>query len=345
MAVHLISPRTKKRSSSLKKPHRRLLENTELEDMRPRTTSLPTRNEINRPGRKYLTPISDQEYSVHPLRSFITTPKGLINRGDSMRSRSNSSVVSSCSGSTSELAPQSRSRTSSSVSNGSICIQSPVMPGSPLHGPPPLCGGEPHYRVTVLGCGGVGRRSLTQQFTTSQYLGGLDSPFSEGCDRELHVSVLLDGSETALEFIVPQENLDLHSVPTSDAIVLVFTIDDRSTFERTTDLLYELRKIDGWAGPVILVANKCDLVRTREVSTEEAKSVATTYDCKYIETSVVLNHNVDELLAGIVSQIRLADTTPKRGPEPGCYSRSKNLLHKIFRKDHLSKSCENLYVL
>lgn len=79
----------------------------------------------------------------------------------------------------------------------------------------------------------------------------------------------------------------------------------------------------------------------------EAKSVATTYDCKYIETSVVLNHNVDELLVGIVSQIRLNDTMPKKGhhSEPSCYARSKNLLHKIFRKDHMSKSCENLYVL
>ncbi|CAL1542031.1 unnamed protein product, partial [Lymnaea stagnalis] len=166
-------------------------------------------------------------------------------------------------------------------------------------------------------------------------------------DRELHVSVLLDGAETALEFFTPLENLDLHSVSTPDAFVIVFTIDDRLTFERATDLLYELRKMDGWAGPVILVANKCDLVRTRGVSIEEAKSVATTYDCKYIETSVVLNHNVDELLVGVVSQIRLKSAPSRKSShsDVSCYARSKHLLNKLFRKDHLSKSCENLYVL
>ncbi|XP_059141673.1 uncharacterized protein LOC131929462, partial [Physella acuta] len=120
MAALHVSPRTKPRSSSLKKPRRRL-ENVELEEMRPRTTSLPTRNDIIRPGMRYLSPITDHENSLQPLRSFITTPKGLINRGDSIRSRSTSSVLSSCSGSMTELTPQSRSRTSSSVSYGSAC--------------------------------------------------------------------------------------------------------------------------------------------------------------------------------------------------------------------------------
>ncbi|RUS86645.1 hypothetical protein EGW08_005594 [Elysia chlorotica] len=340
----------------------------------------------------YLSPVLDHDCGLQPLRSFVKTPKGLVNRGDSLRSRSTSSVFSSCSGSTTEITPQSRSRTSSSISYGSACSHSPVCPASPVphnnninsshhhshpqhnnshnsHGsssciapvPPP----DPPYRVTVLGCGGVGKRALTQQFTTSQYLGGGDSPFSHEHDKQLFVSVLLDGKETALEFLTPSENLNLHAVQGPDAFVIVFTIDDRSTFERATDLLYELRKMDDWPGPVILVANKCDLVRTKEMSTDEAKSVATTYDCKYIETSVVLNHNVDELLVGVVSQIRLNAHTPNTGStaqgrhhhdgsgtnstgnakESGCYGRSKHLLNKIFRKDYLSKSCENLYVL
>ena len=37
----------------------------------------------------------------------------------------------------------------------------------------------------------------------------------------------------------------------------------------------------------------------------DAKAIATSYDCKYTETSASLNHNVDELLVGILTQIRL----------------------------------------
>jgi hypothetical protein len=37
----------------------------------------------------------------------------------------------------------------------------------------------------------------------------------------------------------------------------------------------------------------------------EGKTVSSSYDCKYTETSGSLNHNVDELLVGILKQIRL----------------------------------------
>ena len=34
-----------------------------------------------------------------------------------------------------------------------------------------------------------------------------------------------------------------------------------------------------------------------------------------------------------------------RHGHPSCYGRGKQLLHKIFKKETVSKSCENLYVL
>jgi hypothetical protein len=40
--------------------------------------------------------------------------------------------------------------------------------------------------------------------------------------------------------------------------------------------------------------------------------MATSYDCKFIETSVGINHNVDELLVGILTQIRLKLENPER---------------------------------
>ena len=37
----------------------------------------------------------------------------------------------------------------------------------------------------------------------------------------------------------------------------------------------------------------------------EGKDLASLFDCKFIETSVGLNHNVDELLVGVLKQILL----------------------------------------
>lgn len=98
--------------------------------------------------------------------------------------------------------------------------------------------------------------------------------------------------------------------------------------------------------------------------------MATAYDCKFIETSVGINHNVDELLVGILTQIRLKLDNPpepvlarehfscrrKRSKSPGGFRKLrgnrtstslkvKGLLSKVWQRDSKSKSCQNLHVL
>lgn len=51
--------------------------------------------------------------------------------------------------------------------------------------------------------------------------------------------------------------------------------------------------------------------------------MATAYDCKFIETSVGINHNVDELLVGLLTQIRLKLENPEK-------SRFVNICYMVF---------------
>ena len=51
----------------------------------------------------------------------------------------------------------------------------------------------------------------------------------------------------------------------------------------------------------------------------EGRSLAISHDCKYVEVSAALDHNVDTLLVGIVKQIRLKMTVEKQ--RPGNYER------------------------
>ena len=44
----------------------------------------------------------------------------------------------------------------------------------------------------------------------------------------------------------------------------------------------------------------------------DGKSLAVSFDCKYIETSSGMQHNVDELLVGILKQIRLKISNPEQ---------------------------------
>ncbi|XP_045864267.1 GTP-binding protein REM 2 isoform X3 [Meles meles] len=113
-----------------------------------------------------------------------------------------------------------------------------------------------------------------------------------------------------------------HCLQTGDAFLIVFSVTDRRSFSKIPETLLRLR-----AGrphhdlPVILVGNKSDLARSREVSLEEGRHLAGTLSCKHIETSAALHHNTRELFEGAVRQIRLRRGRSRAGgprPEWGC---------------------------
>ncbi|KAL5022826.1 hypothetical protein ScPMuIL_001981 [Solemya velum] len=184
----------------------------------------------------------------------------------------------------------------------------------------------------------------------------MKSPLSN--TEEKTVSVQLNGEESTMEFLdLSYQEVDLDRIRV-DAYVVVFSVAHRDTFAVATDTLKDLRNGLGTDRAVLLVGNKTDLVRKRKISNSEARQLATHFDCKYIETSVVLNHNIDELLVGILKQIRLKldsdlrQESPQHSPnrrnkaKRDSLSKPKELLRKIFKKySRAVKSCDNLYRL
>jgi hypothetical protein len=87
--------------------------------------------------------------------------------------------------------------------------------------------------------------------------------------------------------------------------------------------------------------------------------MAIKYGCKYIETSPGINHNVDELLVGMLAQLQLKLAMRQQqnpgggdGGQKGHHGGFKgfkvldNLLERVWkRQDNTSKSCGNLHVL
>ncbi|KAM7283956.1 hypothetical protein ISCGN_001061 [Ixodes scapularis] len=201
------------------------------------------------------------------------------------------------------------------------------------------------------------------------------------------VSVLLDGEEFELSIVDQPATLGKIVDPLSsgsrsddfvtavlawaalaepDAYLVVYSSTDRRSFEVAVDLLFELRKSSQMTSKaVILVANKCDLVRCQQVSTEEGQSTASSYKCKFTETSAGISLNVDELLVGVVTQTRLKAQRrlnvgePSQSSKPrarrsssslGSGSRCRSLIERIFRRGSStggikSSSCSNLHEL
>lgn len=177
---------------------------------------------------------------------------------------------------------------------------------------------------------------------------------------------------------------------TCDAYLLLYSVTDRASFLHASELRITLRRFrPAHRTPIILVANKCDLVRRREVSVSgeetqflsdehcspwvayrahvwfsvsEGRACAAVFDCKFIETSAAMQHNVWEAFHGIVRQLRLrrdSKEANKRRKRLHCKTRRESIptkarrfLDKVVAKKNpsvafwlKSKSCHDLTVL
>lgn len=87
--------------------------------------------------------------------------------------------------------------------------------------------------------------------------------------------------------------------------VIVYSVVQRSSFRQAEEIVkYLWRENVCKEKAVILVGNKVDLARSRVISASEGKALAKSIDAKFIETSSGIQHNVDELLVGILKQVR-----------------------------------------
>ncbi|CAL1543114.1 unnamed protein product [Lymnaea stagnalis] len=312
----------------------------------PRRRSMPnvTENFLQVPSAE-----DTKDNRLRRVRSFKTTSKGLIvNRGDSFKKKSTHSLMSTGSAITDARSQQLQQQHTNNLNNN---VSTPDAPPTPTY-----------YRVILMGAAGCGKSLMAKQFMTSDYVGGNDDNHEA---HENSVSVLLDGEESTIEFIDP---LDRNVIEEGlqhllDAYVVVFAINDHASFEQAQQLVRYLRVDHGTDRAIVLVANKIDLVRKRKVTADEARLVAETYDCKYSEISAALNHHVDELLVGILTQIRLHMRIPfttisfpgkeskqqdpnrreKRRPLKG----PRGFFSRLFRRssNKKPKPCENLYTL
>jgi hypothetical protein len=94
------------------------------------------------------------------------------------------------------------------------------------------------------------------------------------------------------------------------------------------------------------------------VSVSDGKCLACTYRAKFIEISVGISHNVDELLVGILNQIRLklihshlsdkessAHWYKSRGVVRASMKARQMFTWLFGKEDSKFKNCENLHVL
>ncbi|CAI2733885.1 unnamed protein product [Schistosoma spindalis] len=195
------------------------------------------------------------------------------------------------------------------------------------------------YQVQVLGVSGVGKTSLCQQ------LAALVHENSPSCDPDetdnkldvYSITTALWGSVYTVNFVDTsaedfEKNLEVQIRDCIDAFLVVYAIDDQNSFEAARLIVNALTPLNDTRqcptlpspkamnspmtavpGLIYLVGNKSDLVRGRQVSTDEGRHLASIHGAKFIEVSASLNHMVADLFVLLIGHLHESE---QRGRDP-----------------------------
>ncbi|XP_036379057.1 ras-like protein family member 11A-like [Megalops cyprinoides] len=152
-----------------------------------------------------------------------------------------------------------------------------------------------NVKIVVLGASNVGKTALIVRFLTRRFIGDYEANTGALYSRK----ICLDGEQVSLqvqdtpcvslqddgEGLQCQEQIN-RSIYWADGYALVFSISDRRSFSTITPLYQHVRHIHPRGSiPIILLGNKSDLPRARQVQPAEAEALAAQLGGPYFEAS------------------------------------------------------------
>lgn len=143
------------------------------------------------------------------------------------------------------------------------------------------------YKLVVVGDGGVGKSALTIQFFQKLFVTDYDPTIEDSYIQHTEVDGLwciLDVLDTAgqEEFSAMREQY----MRKGDGFLLVYSVTDKQSYQNIIHFHTQILRVkDRDMYPMLLVANKVDLVHLRKVTEESGRELALKLGIPYIETS------------------------------------------------------------
>ncbi|KAF2807024.1 kinase-like protein [Mytilinidion resinicola] len=170
--------------------------------------------------------------------------------------------------------------------------------------------------IVLLGAAGAGKSALVRSFTTGRFYQDYDPTIQDTACKPVttrSLTTLLRMVDTAGQ----DEYAELRETSALDAdgFVMVYSIEDRGSFERVSGLVEDVQRVWAWAQQkgrkdegrlprfLTVVGAKADLKGERCVRVEEGEKLAKSVGCRFLETSAKENWNVDVLFRDAVERL------------------------------------------
>ncbi|KAK4300968.1 hypothetical protein Pmani_026873 [Petrolisthes manimaculis] len=158
-------------------------------------------------------------------------------------------------------------------------------------------------------------------------------------ESEQSISILLNNQESEVVFVNVATPKEVQAEATRshqpDGWMMMYSITDKASFQRIAEELQKLNSMGLLRGrAVIVVANKCELVRSRAVNLDDGRDLACSYGAKFMEISVGMNHKCDDLLVGVLNQLRIkgeADPSEKEELKESSWKRNQSLVRASMK--------------
>jgi GTPase KRas protein len=171
------------------------------------------------------------------------------------------------------------------------------------------------YKLVVLGGGGVGKSALTIRLVTDNFLEEYDPTIEDSYRKQVVIdqkTALLDILDTAGQ--EEYSSMQDQWMREGKGFLLVYSITSRSTFDEISVFKEKiLRAKDMDSVPMVLVGNKCDLEKERQVSLDEAAQKAAEWGCPFMEVSAKEKVKNEDCFFEVVREIRKKDNPSGEG--------------------------------
>jgi len=165
------------------------------------------------------------------------------------------------------------------------------------------------YKIALLGAGGVGKSCLTIQFVKGLFVSHYDPTIEDSYRKQMTI----DGETFALD-IFDTAGQEEYSAMTDqymaqgEGFMLVYSITARASFDRLESYIEQIERAKDdliQNIPALIIGNKSDLDREREVTTKMGRDLAQKVGCKFFETSALNRSNVEETFLTIAREMQL----------------------------------------
>lgn len=172
-------------------------------------------------------------------------------------------------------------------------------------------------KIAVVGSRSVGKSSMTVKFVedhfVESYYPTIENQFSKTIkynNEDYEIEVLDTAGQDEFSIMNEKHLIGIHGY------LLVYSVTSRQSFELIEIIRDKiLNSIGSDNIQMVLIGNKSDLNYQRQVEYDEGLKLAQKFNCKFLESSVKDNININSAFESLIDQIESVQNPPMKKEE------------------------------